>query len=123
MQRRRRILVVEDDYLNAMLFAEVLGAAGWQVVGPVGHLSEALYIAGSEDFDAAVLDVKLGSQTVYSVAETLDARMVPFVFLTGYGAGTLQSPFCERPWLSKPFRPKELVVTVARLIAPAVEAH
>ena len=122
MRERGRILIVEDDCLIATSVAEVLEAAGWQVVGPVGHLAAALDTAASECFDAAVLDVNLHGQAVYPVAEMLSARKVPFVFLTGYGAGALVPPFCERPWLSKPFRAEELIGTVARLIAPVTEA-
>ncbi len=123
MQERPRILVVEDDFLVAKLFAEILELAGWQVVGPVAHLARALDAAASEDFAAAVLDVNLGDQTVYPVAEVLDARRVPFVFVTGYGREGLPRLFCERPHIGKPFAPGKLICTVARLIAPAAEAE
>ncbi|HJU19154.1 MAG TPA: response regulator [Stellaceae bacterium] len=122
MRERQRILIVEDEHMIATLLAEVLEAAGWQVVGPVGHLAKALDTAASADFDAAVLDVNLGGQTVYPVAGVLDARHVPFVFLTAYGAAALVPPFCERPLLSKPFKVKELIGAVARLVNPATAA-
>jgi DNA-binding response OmpR family regulator len=121
MRERRRILIVEDDYLIAVLLTEVIETAGWQVVGPVGHLSEALDAAASEKFDAAVLDVNLGGEAVYPVAEVLDGRRVPFAFLTGYGSETLNRPFCERPRLGKPFKTQELIGTLKRLVCPAEE--
>jgi DNA-binding response OmpR family regulator len=123
MQETRRILVVEDDILVATLLAEILESAGWQVVGPVAHLATALDAAASEGFDAAVLDVNLGGQTVYPVAEVLDARRVPFVFVTACGREALPPLFCGRPHLGKPFAPEELIGTVARLIVPAAEAE
>jgi CheY-like chemotaxis protein len=123
MPERRRILVVEDDFLVATLLAEILDSAGLEVVGPVAHLAAALDAAASEDFDLAVLDVNLGGQTVYPVAEVLDARRVPFVFVTAYSRDALPSVFCGRPHLGKPFARKELIGTVARLIAPAAEAE
>ena len=123
MQERRRILVVEDDFLVAALLAEILESVGWQVVGPVAHLAAALDAAASEGFDAAVLDVNLGRQTVYPVAEVLDARRVPFVFVTACGREALPPLFCGRPHLGKPFAPGELIGTVARLIAPAAKAE
>jgi DNA-binding response OmpR family regulator len=122
MRERQRILIVEDDYLIATLLAEILETAGWHVVGPVGRLTEAVDAAAKEGFDAAVLDVNLGGEAVYPVAEVLDARHVPFVFLTGYGTDMLQRPFCERPRLGKPFKHEELIGTVARLVAPAAGA-
>jgi CheY-like chemotaxis protein len=85
MRESRRILVVEDDFLVATLLAEIFESVGWQVVGPVAHLATALEAAASEGFDAATLDVNLGGQTVYPVAEVLDTRRVPFVFVTACG--------------------------------------
>jgi len=123
MRERKRILVVEDDFLVATLLAEILEAGGWQVIGPIGGLATALDAAASEEFDAAVLDVNLGGQTVYPVAEMLDARRVPFVFVTSYGREALPPLFCGRPHLGKPFAPRDLIGEVARLIAPAAEAE
>src|SRR5215472_14624237 len=119
----RRILVVEDNFLVATLLEEILESVGWQVVGPVAHLTAALDAAANKDFDAAVLDVNLGGQTVYPVAELLDARRVPFVFVTAYGREALPPLFCGRPHLGKPFLPGELIGTVAHLITPGAEAE
>jgi len=123
MREKRRILVVEDDLLVATLLAEILESVGWQVVGPVAYLATALDAAASEDFDAAVLDVNLRGQTVYPVAEVLDARRVPFAFVTSYSREALPPLFCGRPHLGKPFAPAELIGTVARLVAPVTEAE
>jgi CheY-like chemotaxis protein len=123
MRESRRILVVEDDFLVARLLAEILESVGWQVVGPVAHLAAALNAAASESFDAAVLDVNLAGQTVYPVAKVLDARRVPFAFVTAYGREALPPLFCRRPHLAKPFVPGELIDTVARLIGRAAEAE
>jgi DNA-binding response OmpR family regulator len=97
-----------------------LESVGWQV-GPVAHLAAALDAAASGPFDAAVLDVNLGGQTAYPVAKVLDARRVPFVFLTAYGRQALPPLFCRRPYLAKPFAPGELIGTVSRLIAAEAE--
>jgi CheY-like chemotaxis protein len=123
MPERRRILIVEDDFLVATLLAEILESVGWQVIGPVAHLATALDAAASGGFDAAVLDINLGGQTVYPVAELLDARGVPFVFVTAHGREALPPLFFGRPHLGKPFAPAELIGTVARLVAPAAEAE
>lgn len=122
MPERRRILIVEDDYLIASLLVEVLEGAGWQVVGPVGHLAEALDSAKTAACDAALLDVNLGGEAVYPVAEVLGARNVPFLFLTGYGAETLSSPFARQPRLGKPFKAAELLGALARLVSRGAEA-
>lgn len=117
-----RILIVEDDYLIAALLEDIMKAAGWRVVGPIGQLAEAIEAAAHQECDAALLDVNLGGETIYPVAEMLSARKVPFMFLTGYGAEGLEQPFAQRPRLGKPFRTKELLGAVARLVAPMAEA-
>lgn len=116
-------MVVEDNFLVATLIVEILESAGWQVIGPIAQLATALDAAASEGFDAAVLDVNLGGQAVYPVAEMLDARRVPFVFVTSYGREALPALFCGRPHLGKPFAPRELIATVARLFARAAAAE
>ena len=84
--RGRKILVVEDEYLIAADLAATLEDVGVAVVGPAGSVAQALELvedAGGE-LDAAVLDVNLGGERVYPVADALAARGVPFVFATGY---------------------------------------
>ncbi len=83
------------------------------MVGPVGHLVEALHIAASEDFDAAVLDVNLGGQTVYPVAEVLGTRNVPFAFLTGYGDLRAGGPVTTRIAVDGATRPAPIIVAPA----------
>lgn len=122
MPEASRILVVEDDYLIAALLKDILSAAGWRVIGPVGRLAEAVETAAHQDCDAAVLDVNLAGEPIYPVAETLSRRKVPFLFLTGYGSDGAEQPFGDRPRLGKPFRTGDLLGALQRLLAaPAAE--
>ncbi|MGH7088748.1 MAG: response regulator [Stellaceae bacterium] len=122
MPEKSRILVVEDDYLIATTLADVLGAAGWTVIGPVGHLAEAVETAAHQDCDVAVLDINLAGEAVYPVAEVLSQRKIPFLFLSGNGGGSRGSaqPFAERPRLGKPFRNRDLLGVLARLVGASV---
>ncbi len=120
MPEKSRILVVEDNYLIATMLADVLGAAGWTVIGPVGHLAEAVETAAHQDCDVAVLDINLAGKASYPVAEVLSKRKVPFLFLTGYSAAGVATPFRGRPRLGKPFRTEELLGALTRLLAPPV---
>ena len=92
-----RVLVVEDEFLVATLIEDMLVAAGCVVAGPIPRLSKALDAVGSGTFDAAVLDVNLGGDRVYPVADALSRRNVPFVFVTGYGTGVLPREYAARP--------------------------
>ena len=110
LSRPRRILVVEDEYLQAENLREELEELGVEVVGPVPSVSAALalLVAGTP-VDAAILDVGLGSEMVFPVAEALQARAIPFVFATGYETWTLPSAFAHVPCCEKPFEAGDCV--------------
>ncbi len=74
-----RILVVEDEYLIASLIQQVIEAAGCIVIGPIPRLAEAIEAASAEPCDAAVLDVNLGGERVFAVADKLQRRHIPYV--------------------------------------------
>jgi PAS domain S-box-containing protein len=97
-----RMLLVEDEALVGIMIQECLTEFGFQIVGPVCTASDALAAAKDGDFDAAILDINLGDGMVYQVAEILTRRHVPFVFVTGYDADSVDSRFREVPVLQKP---------------------
>jgi DNA-binding response OmpR family regulator len=96
------VLLVEDEALVAMMIQETMTEFGFQVIGPVSTASEALAAARNSQFEAAVLDINLGDGMVYTVAEILSKRGVPFVFVTGYDAESVDSRFTGVPVLQKP---------------------
>ncbi len=97
-----RVLVVEDEALVAMMIQECLADFGYQVVGPISTTTEAAANAKDGQFEAAVLDINLGDGAVYPIADMLAARGVPFVFVTGYEADSVDARFREVPILQKP---------------------
>lgn len=111
----RRILLVEDEMLVAMLLEDMLSEAGHTIVGPLARIDQALQAARNEPIDLAILDVNVGGEEVYPVAEALAAREIPFAFATGYGAHGLREPWQERPTLQKPFHRDDLFRMVAEL--------
>jgi two-component sensor histidine kinase/DNA-binding response OmpR family regulator len=106
--RKPRVLLVEDEALVAMLIQDSLSEFGFQVIGPVSTASDALEAANDGHFDAAVLDINLGDDTVYNVAERLAKRGIPFVFVTGYDADSVDSRFGDVPILQKPIERETL---------------
>jgi DNA-binding response OmpR family regulator len=87
----KRILVVEDEALIAVMVEDMLSDMGSDIVGPASTIDEALHLARTEAIDAAVLDVNVRGQRIDPVAETLMARGVPVLFATGYGEVRLAS--------------------------------
>ncbi|WP_043838681.1 response regulator [Muricoccus aerilatus] len=115
----RRILVVEDEALIAMLIEDSLHEAGAEIIGPAPSAVEALGLIGAARvgglLDAAVLDVRLQDGTSLIVADKLAALGVPFVFVTGYENVRLGS-HGGAPVLVKPVASEELVATLADLL-------
>src|SRR3954471_9178294 len=74
--RGRRLLVVEDEYVIAADIAASLQALGVEVAGPAASVVEALALLESEGdrLDGAVLDINLGNERVYPVADVLRGR-------------------------------------------------
>lgn len=112
-----RILLVEDEMLVAMLLEDMLSDAGHAIVGPLSRVDKAVEAARAEAVDLAILDVNVGGEEIYPVAEILAERGVPFAFATGYGVHGLREPWQKRPALQKPFNRSELFRIVAELAA------
>ncbi|HET7569413.1 MAG TPA: response regulator [Gammaproteobacteria bacterium] len=102
-----RILVVEDEMMLAMLIEDWLEMLDYQAV-KAARLEKAVALAESEDFDGALLDVNLGGKRCYPIAEALDRRGIPFIFMTGYGGDMLREDFRDRPVVQKPFQLEEI---------------
>ena len=99
----RRILVVEDESLVAMLLETILEDMGCTPVGPASNVDEGLAMATDEALDAALLDVNVAGRHVFPIAAALKARGVPFVFSTGYGEGGLPDEWRGHATVQKPF--------------------
>lgn len=100
----RRVLVVEDESLVAMLLETILEDMDCVPVGPAATVDEGLQLIGEDrPLDAALLDVNVAGKQVFPIAEALKARGVPFVFSTGYGEGGLPDEWRGQPTLQKPF--------------------
>lgn len=111
----RRVLVVEDEALVAMLVEDALLDAGAEVVGPVATVADALDLLKHQLPEAAVLDLNLAGDSSAPVADELAKHGVPFVVATGYGADGLPPGHANVPVLAKPYDPAELTAALAKL--------
>jgi CheY-like chemotaxis protein len=109
MVLRKRILVVEDQYLIAMELDSMLRELGFEVVGPACRLRQAMDILQRDDeIDAAVLDINVAGVLVYPIADVLAERQTPFAFATGYADTILPDRFAGSPFLRKPFTSEQV---------------
>jgi CheY-like chemotaxis protein len=111
----RRVLLLEDEALLAMLVEDMLLEMGFDAVDVFATLPEALAEAENSDFELAILDVNVGGHTSYPVADALKARNIPFFFATGYGRDALTDGYADAPTLQKPFLMADLERAIASL--------
>jgi two-component SAPR family response regulator len=103
-----RVLLVEDEILVAMMMRDILSDLGFSVIGPFSRLSEAMVAAVHNEIDAGIVDINLGGEFVYPVADVLVARGIPFVFVTGYGVESIEGRFGSVPIIKKPVQRQAL---------------
>jgi PAS domain S-box-containing protein len=102
LSTRHPVLLVEDEPLISMMIADMLSKNGHQVDGPYSRFSEALAAAANNELQAGILDVNVSGEAVYPIAEALAKRRIPFVFVTGYGADSIDPRFNHIPVVQKP---------------------
>ncbi len=113
----KRVLVVEDEPLVAMLVEDLLEDFGCTTVASVGTAGEAEHLARDIVIDFALLDVNLGGEMSFGVADVLNLRGVPFAFLTGYGVQGVRADLRETLIIHKPINPS-LLQDAIRTLSP-----
>ena len=112
-----RILVVEDEYLLADELALELADEGAVVLGPAPSVKRALgLLAAEESLDGAILDLNLGGESAFPVADALIGRSVPLVFTTGYDAGAIPERFAHIPRCEKPINIGRITAALGKVI-------
>jgi DNA-binding response OmpR family regulator len=112
-----RVLVVEDEFLVALALGDDLRDIGCIVLGPYHDLKSARGGLDGAAFDLAVLDVNLNGVEVFPLADELERRRVPFLFLTGYGALNLPERYRRRTRVAKPYQFEQLQAAMRGLLA------
>jgi DNA-binding response OmpR family regulator len=112
--RGARVLIVEDDVLLIMELESILRAAGAEIAGCCRTVKEGLAAVERNAAAVAILDVRLGHDTIAPVARLLTSRGTPFIFYTGQ----VENDPALVEWtghtvLSKPTRPAAIVAALA----------
>lgn len=112
-----RLLIVEDETLISLLIETTVRDLGHEAAGCAYSVADALTVLDErpETIDAAMLDVNLGGRLVYPVADALEARCIPYAFLTGYGAHGVPARFSHARVMQKPFTEDDLADAMALL--------
>jgi DNA-binding response OmpR family regulator len=115
----KRVLIVEDELIMALVIEDFLQECGCILVGPCGNVAQALDAVRAGTLDLAVLDVNLDGEMVYPVAHALAERRIPFLFMSGYGEDAITSGQDNWRVCAKPFAGDELVAKLAAVLENA----
>lgn len=98
----QRFLLVEDEPIIGFALEDMMLDAGAKTRF-ASSLEQALHLARSETFDAAVLDVNLHGRESYPLARELRERGVAVIFATGYGVEPLPEDLVALQTIPKPY--------------------
>jgi DNA-binding NtrC family response regulator len=112
-----QVLVVEDEMLITMLLEDILQELGCEVAGSAVNVRQAEDLITSTPADAAILDVNLGGDPVFPIAERLLERQIPFVFASGYGSANLPDRWRSHPTLPKPFTAEQVASALRGMLS------
>jgi CheY-like chemotaxis protein len=114
--RAASVLVVEDEALIRLMLVDMLERdLGHRVVGEAGSLPEGKSLAENTEF-VAILDVNLDGWNVPPVAQAIEERGVPFLFVSGYKRADLPTPFRDRLLVEKPIEIAKLKAAISEVL-------
>ena|SRR5437868_2728956 len=114
---RRRILIVEDDYLVALQFENALTEAGYEVVDIASTADEAVQLVPDHHPELVLMDVRLAGPRdgIQAASEILDRFGVRSIFVSAFSDPTTRARADQaKPiaWLAKPVPVQKLVTAV-----------
>lgn len=111
---QRKILIVEDQFIEANNLQEMLEQAGYTITGIARSVSGALNMIDAEKPDMVLVDIFLkGPLTGIDLAKTLRQKNIPFIYLSANSnRQTLEAAKATRPYgfLVKPFRESDVMM-------------
>ena len=117
MTQPARILIVEDEPIQALDLTEFLKIEGYRIVGNAESGDEAVEMAGRNRPDLVLMDVKLAGEMdgIEAAAHIRSRYNIPIVYLTAHAdAAMLNRAKITEPYayLIKPWSDKELLSSI-----------
>jgi len=111
-----KILIVEDQWIEANDLQTILESSGFLVTGIAKSVAQALELLNQERPDMVLLDIFLkGDLTGIDFAKTLGNEGIPFIYLTANSDhNTLELAKATQPYgfLVKPYRERDILVAL-----------
>lgn len=109
------VLIVEDNMIIALDAEGTLLRSGIETVRVAASVAQAMKAIETRAPDFALLDINLGRETSFAVAEHLASLGIPFVFTTGYGEDIAFPPkLLGVPRIRKPYTGDALLMAMRR---------
>lgn len=113
---KRKILIVEDLFVEANHLRIMLKRAGYEVTGIARTFEEAVSLIDRDPPGIVLLDIFLaGKKTGIDLARVLNQQHIPFLYLSANSSEeVLKEAKATRPsgFIVKPFREKDLLVSL-----------
>jgi DNA-binding response OmpR family regulator len=104
-----RVLLAEDNAIQALELKLLLEYAGAEVFGPAKTVADVLALIKNGKYTCAILDVILGRQYVFPAARLLRERGTPIIFYTGSFAESIRRDWPNAQVVMKPAPPHLLL--------------
>ncbi len=114
----RRVLIVEDESLTAMMMEDALSQSGYEVCGTAATEAEALRLADQAWPSFAIVDIALGdTRAGLEVGRVLASRGASVLYATAFGVGYRQEmeDMGGRGVLQKPFSAEDVPLALETL--------
>lgn len=102
-----RILLLEDSQMMADSIVMALDSEGHDTVH-VLTVAAAFSALGNTPFDVAMLDVEIGDELSFDLADHLGNIGLRFLFSSARDPGLMPTAFATRPYLRKPYELEQL---------------
>jgi CheY-like chemotaxis protein len=118
----KKILIVEDEILNAMSLQMSLRKSGYDICELVTTGEESIQIADKENPDLIVMDISLaGQMDGFEAAEVIRKKHdIPIIFLTGYSDSDIlekANTFEQSTCIKKPANPHRVHQDIEKLLS------
>ena len=123
MDRKMKVLIVEDEAIFAMSMQRVLIKSGYDVSEPVSSGEEAVKRTNEEKPDLVIMDVMLDGR-IDGIEAAMDIRSLhdmPIVFISGYQEAELlerAGSVASSIYLTKPIKPRDLELAIHQVLTP-----
>ena len=113
----KKILLVEDDFLNRRLSKKIFIENNYHVL-EAKNTKEALEILKTETVNCAILDINLGKKEADGISlgkQIYENFSIPFIYLTAYETTEIiEKAVATSPYsyLTKPFKNSDLIASV-----------